>query len=182
MGFCNDPRRRQWQNPEAILTSVRLNKGDVFIDIGCGDGYFALPAARIVGKEGKIYGVDINRDFVNALEKKAISEGLGNITLKVGRAEDTLFCDSCADFVFFGIDLHDFEEPMKVLSNAWKMLKPSGRVIDLDWKKEHMEIGPPFQKRFSEGKAVELIEKSGFGVESVKNSGSFHYMIVALRR
>ena len=69
------------------------------------------------------------------LREKAEGEGLGNLILKVGRAEDTVLCPACADIVFFGIVLHDFEEPARVLVSATKMLKPTGRLVKLDWKK-----------------------------------------------
>lgn len=132
MSFCKDPRRRERQNPEGILEDLGLRKGNIFVDVGCGYGFFTLPAAGIVGREGKVYCVDVDQDSISALEKKSLSEDLDNITLKAGRAEETLFCDSCADFVFFGVDLHDFDNPSEVLTNARKMLKPSGKLIDLD--------------------------------------------------
>ncbi len=55
----NDPERRKMQNPESILIDIGLKPGMIFVDIGCGDGYFALPAARMVGPEGKVIAIDI---------------------------------------------------------------------------------------------------------------------------
>jgi len=104
---------------------------------------------------------------------------VANMQLKVGRAEDVVLCHACADFVFFGIDLHDFADPVKVLTNAHKMLKPTGKVVDLDWKKEEMEFGPPLAKRFSEERAVRLIETAGFTVESVKEIKPYFYLVIA---
>ena len=107
----------------------------IFVDVGCGDGFFAVPAARLVGNEGKVYCVDADPEAINRLKKKATKEGLVSFKLKTGLAEKTIFCNSCADIVFFGIVFHDFRDQIKVLSNAKKMLKPTGRLIDLDWKK-----------------------------------------------
>ncbi len=81
-----------------------------------------------------------------------------NITAKAGKAEDTVFCKKCADFIFYSMDLHDFNDPAKVLKNAKQMVKPTGQLIDLDWKKQEMSFGPPVAIRFSEEKATELIE------------------------
>ena len=50
----------------------------------------------------------------------------------LGRAEDTIFCEACADIVFFGMVLHDFSDPVKVLLNTGRMLKATGRLVDLD--------------------------------------------------
>ena len=52
--LIDDHERRKWQNPEAILSSIGLRPGFTLIDIGCGSGFFALPAAKIVGKKGKV--------------------------------------------------------------------------------------------------------------------------------
>jgi len=151
----------------------------VFVDIGCGRGFFTLPAARIVGKGGKVYGVDIDDEILAELRVKADKEGLDNIVLKTGEAERVIPCRSCADFVFYGIDLHDFMEPKKALANARIMLKKDGRLIDLDWKKETMEIGPPVQIRFSHEEARELIEEAGFKTEHIAEAGKYHYIIIA---
>jgi hypothetical protein len=81
--------------------------------------------------------------------------------------------------VFFGIVLHDFENPEKVIQNARIMLKPDGKLIDLDWKKKAMSLGPPLPLRFSEAKARDLITANGFKVESIRNNGIYHYIITA---
>jgi ubiquinone/menaquinone biosynthesis C-methylase UbiE len=153
----------------------------VFIDVGCGDGYFALPAARRVGPQGKVYAVDRDATAVDRLRAQAVREGLDNLFSEVRLAEETVVCEGCADYVFFGIDLHDFEDPVQVLLNAKKMLRPQGHLIDLDWKDESMEFGPPQQKRFSIEKARHLIESAGFTIASVTDAGPYHYLIITSR-
>ncbi len=180
--FTDEKERRKWQNPEAILIEVGVKKGFAFVDIGCGAGFFAVPAARIVGKGGKVYGVDADSEAIERLKQKASREGLDNFNLKVGRAEETIFCDKCADIVFFGIVLHDFQDPRKVLSNAKRMLKPAGQLIDLDWKEEPMRFGPPLQIRFSARKASNLIEKAGYKIDYAKEEGPYHYLIAATQK
>ena len=178
---ADDPERKRWQNPEQILSSIGLMEGMVFIDLGCGEGYFAIPAARRVGQHGKVYAVDINADSVERLRTRAEKEGLKNIISRVGEAEKTRFCEGCADIVFFGIDLHDFRDPVMVLENAKQMLGPAGRLVDLDWKDEPMEMGPPLGKRFSIKKARHLIESVGLRIQSVQKAGPYHYLIIAGR-
>jgi ubiquinone/menaquinone biosynthesis C-methylase UbiE len=174
----NDPERRKWQDPEAILKGIGLKSGDVFADIGCGGGFFALPAARIVGEKGKIYGVDASEESISGLKAQAAREGLKNLYLTVGKAEESVLCRQCADFVFFGIALHDFQDPSRVLENAKIMIKPDGELVDLDWKK-NAEIGPPLHIRFDEAKAIRLITEAGFKVEKTGDSGIYHYLIIA---
>ena len=175
----DDPERRQWQDPEKILSSLGVAPGMVFIDVGCGDGYFALPAARRVGPQGKVYAVDIDASAIQRLRQQAAREGLDHLFADVGEAEETVVCEGCADYVFFGIDLHDFVNPARVLLNAKQMLGSGGRVIDLDWKDEPMEFGPPPTKRFPVDKARYLIESAGFEIAQVTDAGPYHYLIIA---
>jgi ubiquinone/menaquinone biosynthesis C-methylase UbiE len=156
-----------------------LKLGFTFIDVGCGNGFFALPAARLVGDKGKVYGIDANAEAIGMLKKTAMKEGLRNLNLKVGEAEKTVLCEACADIVFFGIVLHDFTDAARVLANAKRMLNSTGRLVDLDWKKEPMNFGPPLRIRFNEEKAVSLIQAAGFKINSVKDAGPYHYMIIA---
>jgi ubiquinone/menaquinone biosynthesis C-methylase UbiE len=174
----NDPERRKWQDPEAILVEIGLKKGDVFADIACGGGFFTLPAARVVGEKGEIYGLDINEKSIAEIKAEAEKEGFKNLVLTSGRAEDTIVCRGCADIVFFGMALHDFQDPAKVLANAKVTLRPNGKLVDLDWKKE-ASMGPPPHIRFDENKASGLMRDAGFTIESVKNSGPYHYLIIA---
>jgi ubiquinone/menaquinone biosynthesis C-methylase UbiE len=179
-GILHDEQeRRKWQNPEDILAEIGLRPGMTFMDIGCGQGFFTIPAARIVGDSGKIYASDISQTNINKLREKVISAGLTNVIMETVKAEELKLSEIYADIIFFGIVLHDFENPRKVLANAHSMLKPAGRLANLDWKNEPMDLGPPSHIRFSEEKAKHLIESSGFKVQLIKESGLYHYIIIA---
>jgi ubiquinone/menaquinone biosynthesis C-methylase UbiE len=177
--FGEETLRRKWRNPETTLKSIGLRSGMVFMDIGCGDGFFAVPAAQLVGEKGVVYGVDIDASAIERLKDKAEEKGLKNVTAKVGEAEETVFCEECADIVFYGRVLHDFRDPAKVLCNAKRMLKPTGTLVDLDWKKKPTVFGPPVRIRFSEEQAASLIKAAGFTIESVKAAGRNFYIVTA---
>ena len=145
----NDPERKQWQNPEEILAGAGLRHGMTFIDIGCGEGFFSIPAAHMVGENGHVYAFDINEEAIHQLVIQAGGGTSDHLTTRTGTEKIRVLCEGCADMVFFGIDLHDFNDPEKVLMNARIMLKPEGVLVDLDWKDQPMEFGPPLEKRFS---------------------------------
>jgi ubiquinone/menaquinone biosynthesis C-methylase UbiE len=166
-GFSLDESiRRNWFNPEKVLKNIGLRPGMVFADIGCGDGFFTILAAQVVGKKGMVYAVDTDASAIARLKRKAAEKGLDNVKAVVAEAEETVFCERCADVIFYSIVLHDFRDPTKVLRNAKRMLKLDGLLVDLDWKKKQMEHGPPFRIRFSEE-------------ESVAEAGSNHYLVMA---
>jgi ubiquinone/menaquinone biosynthesis C-methylase UbiE len=175
----DEQERRKWQNPENVLAEIGLQPGMTFMDVGCGQGFFTIPAAKIVGESGKVYASDVNEANINKLQEKVTAAGLTNVIAQTGKAEDLKLCDVCADVIFFGIVLHDFQDPLKVLANAHAMLKPTGRLVNLDWKKEPMEFGPPLHIRFSQEKATQFIEASGFKIQTTKASGLYHYIISA---
>jgi FkbM family methyltransferase len=179
-GFSLDEKtRRGWFNPEKILQDAGLTTGMVFVDVGCGDGFFTMLAAQFVGKTGRVYAVDADAAAIERLKQRSSERGFVNVKAVVAEAEETVFCDECADVVFYSIVLHDFHDAAKVLQNARRMVKASGKVVDLDWKKQRMAFGPPEHIRFSEEKASELLEAAGFKIQSVADVGPHHYIVTA---
>jgi len=178
----DEAARRRRQHPESILKEIGIRPGSTFIDVGCGDGFFALPAARMVGPRGRVCGIDIDAEALDLLGERAFREGLDNIVLHHGMAEEIVLCDSCADIVFFGIDLHDFIDPVRVLRNAERMAAPDGVIVDLDWKKEPLPLGPPVGKKFSPEHAAALMAEAGLEVRTVAESEPYHYVITAVPR
>jgi ubiquinone/menaquinone biosynthesis C-methylase UbiE len=170
---------RKWHHPEISLESLGLRSGMTFMDVGCGYGFFTIQAASIVGETGKVYAVDIAASSIARLKREAAEKGLKNIRAEVAAAEETVFCDACADIVFYSIVLHDFIDPAKVLHNAKRMIKASGTLVNLDWKKKPMPLGPPLKIRFSEEQAANLIKQAGFTIESVNDLGSNFYIVTA---
>ena len=170
---------RMWHHPEISLESICLRSGMTFMDVGCGYGFFTIPAASIVGEKGKVYAVDVEASSIDRLKREANEKGLKNIHAEVGAAEETVFCDACTDVVFYSTVLHDFRDPAKVLRNAKRMLKPSGKLVNLDWKKKPTEFGPPLQIRVSEEQAANLIKQAGFTIISVVDLESDFYIVTA---
>ena len=162
-----ETERRKRQNPEAILEMAGLKKGMRFIDSGCNDGFFTLPAARIVGGSGKIYAIDIDNEALLRLKRKLDSEGINNTEIINQPSEEVLIEDAEADIVFFGIVLHDFYDPLKVLTNSKQMLKAGGHIFDFDWQKKVSLYGPPYQIRFSPEQMKQLAAKAGLTVGSI---------------
>lgn len=114
--FYDENERVKFQNPKTILSESGLKPGHTFMDIGCGDGFFSIPAAKIVGEKGKVYCLDIDNTAMKKLREKAEKENLRNLNLTVGEAEKNILCEACADMVFFGIVLHDFKDTIRVFN------------------------------------------------------------------
>ncbi len=179
-GFSiEESTRRTWYDPEFVLRETGLTEGMVFADIGCGEGFFSILAANIVGAKGAVYALDIDARAIDRLRARASEKGLVNVHAVTGAAEDTVMCSQCVDAAFLSMVLHDFDHPEKVLVNIKQMLKPHGLIVNLDWKKKQMDFGPPVRVRFSEEKVMELLEQAGFTITKVEEAGPYHYIVVA---
>jgi ubiquinone/menaquinone biosynthesis C-methylase UbiE len=115
---------------------------------------------------------------MQTLESRLRRENL-EVVLNVAKAEDTVFCESCIDMVFFSIVLHDFQDQHKVLQNSRTMIKKRGLLVNIDWKKES-PFGPPEWKKFSPQKAISLIEEAGFKIVDVVDDHEYLYTITAM--
>ena len=76
------PREKEWQtyfSPRKTLVALGLKKGMVVADLGCGYGTFTNAAARIVGKNGEVYAIDIDREMLRVVTKRAREKHLKNV-------------------------------------------------------------------------------------------------------
>ncbi len=169
--------RLRTQDPLKILMDIGLKRGDVFMDIGSNDGFFTIPASKIVGKEGQVYAVDIDEEAIEKLKGYLKDMQIFNVETFISQGEDFLIDKNIADIVFLGTVLHDFSNPTKVLKNAFLMLKEGGLLIDFDWKKENTVIGPPMDIRLSEREASLMISKANFSNIEIKDISDNFYEI-----
>ncbi|KUK99706.1 MAG: Methyltransferase type 11 [Methanoculleus marisnigri] len=73
-----------------------------------------------------------------------------------------------------------FVDPVRVLANAKRMALDAGVIVDVDWKKESLPLGPPPAKKFSTEHAASLMAEAGLLVTTVAESGPYHYIITAV--
>jgi ubiquinone/menaquinone biosynthesis C-methylase UbiE len=92
------------KNPYRLLNTAGLNKGQQVLEVGCGPGFFTIPASRIVGEEGHVYAVDINPLAVARVKEKIKKEAIQNVTAICVNASNTGLPDKSIDLAFlFGL-------------------------------------------------------------------------------
>ena len=92
------------KNPYRSLKTAGLRQGQKVLEVGCGPGFFTIPAAKMVGREGIIYATDINHRAIKKVEEKMRKYGIGNIKPILGNAADSGLQDSSIDMAFiFGL-------------------------------------------------------------------------------
>ena len=93
-------------------------------------------------------------------------------------AQDTKITRHTLDLVLFANLLHDIDDKPSFLNEARMIMKPSGSAVDVDWKKERSEFGPPLSVRLGEDEARHLVEQSGLTVVRTVDPGPYHYGLV----
>lgn len=173
--ILEDEERRKFLPPEKILKEVGVREGVVMADVGCGTGYFTLPAAKLV-KDGRVFAVDVQEEMLELLKQRA--EGLENL-MPVKSEEDAIpLPDESVDIVFMGDVLHELEGDA-TLREVHRILRRRGVLGIVEWRKEDTGIGPPVEDRLSEQEAVRMLEGVGFAVERCFQVHPYHYCIVA---
>lgn len=167
--------RKKELDPLKYLKEKGLKKGMAFADIGCGPGFFVFPASEIVGKEGKIYALDTQQEMLNELKKRRPAENV--IVLKSD--ETNLPVEGKAvDMALMVFVLHEVHHPVDFLKEVKRTLKPSGKLIVIDWEKKVEENGPPFEERVPKEKAGEIFAQAGFKNIETNSLNPSHYEVV----
>ncbi|ACP47307.1 precorrin-6Y C5,15-methyltransferase(decarboxylating), CbiT subunit [Sulfolobus islandicus Y.N.15.51] len=110
------------------LSKLRIRKGDMILDIGCGTGSVTVEASLLVGSTGKVYGVDKEEKAINLTRRNAEKFGvLNNIVLIKGEAPEILFTiNEKFDRIFIGGGSEKIKE---IISASWEIIKKGGRVV-----------------------------------------------------
>ena len=105
-----------------------LRSGEHVVDVGCGAGIDSLIAARMVGEDGQVIGVDMTPAMLHKARRNAMEPGLGNVTFREGYGEALPVESDWADVVISNGALNLFPDKLAGLQEMARVLKPSGRL------------------------------------------------------
>ena len=167
-------------DPEVVFNELKLKEGDVFLDLGCGPGDYAIQASNIVGPSGAVYALDKWLYLVDSLLEKADAQGLENIKAMVSDITRPFpIEDGCIDVCLLSTVLHIFnlsEIEETIFNEIKRVLKPDGRVAIIECKKEDQPFGPPKHMRLSPDDIEDTIQRYGFEKVGFADLG-YNYMI-----
>jgi len=180
--YLDSDERRSYLDASKILRAFQLREGSSLADIGAGTGYFALPAAELVGASGHVFAVDLAPEMLEDLQAKLRSKPVPHLTVVQSTEDRIPLGDASVDFAFLACVLHELDGRGTLLE-CRRILRPQGRLGVVDWKKEEMEFGPPKAHRLDEHHARALLADAGFAATRTFEAGPYHYGIEAkLRR
>lgn len=163
----NDPDRLKDIPPQEIWERLEMEDAAVLVDIGAGTGFFSIPFQKLT-KTGCVFACDISDTMVQWMQENLCPDHPGIKPLKMEEAKIPLG-DKMADLVFMINLHHELEDPETLLKESCRVLKDSGKIFIVDWKKKEMPQGPPLSIRVF----PESIEKqlSDAGFRQIKTHG-----------
>jgi ubiquinone/menaquinone biosynthesis C-methylase UbiE len=165
--------RKTWQNPEKIRQMLELKPSYVVADLGCGSGYFTVPISRQVKK---VYAIDVQKEMLEFLEQKIQKQKILNVTTLLSKENEIPLKNESVDLLLSVNTLHEFRDKEKTISEIQRVLRPEGRAVMVDFKKDSSR-GPPVSIRVSKEQAVRLFEKQGLTVLKTRDL-KYHYLLI----
>ncbi|MEJ2719961.1 MAG: class I SAM-dependent methyltransferase, partial [bacterium] len=139
------PERDKFQKPEQVMETLAFKPGEKVADIGAGSGYFTIPVAKAVGKEGLVWAIDIRAEMLDYIDARLEGEGLENVRLMLVDPDDPQLPQGKVDTILLVDTWHYIRDP-EYAKKLRAGLAPGGRVVVIDYRPKPWEDrpwGPP---------------------------------------
>ncbi len=170
-------------DPVKNLKTLGLKESDIVADLGAGTGFYSVAAGALV-PQGKVYAVEVVKDYLMTVKNKAKEAHLNNVECLWGDIEKiggTKIKDGIVDAVIASNILFQVENKDKFIEEAKRILKPNGQVLLIDWTPDSFVVGARADKIIPKSKAREMFEKKGFTWERDIDAGAHHYGMILIK-
>jgi ubiquinone/menaquinone biosynthesis C-methylase UbiE len=172
-------------NPFKLLEHVGIQEGDHVADLGCGSlGHFVFPAAQLVGGDGMVFAVDIQRAVLEHVEKTAKQEQMTNVKCvwsDIDVLGATRIQPSSLDLTLLVNNLFLSQNRPQMVREMARLTKPGGRMVVVEWKATKTPVGPPVTHRMSEAEAKTALQSPFFYLTQEFEAGPCHYGLLYTR-
>jgi len=177
LGLLEGPDRDAFQRPEQIMDALQIGENSVVADLGAGGGWFTVRLARRV-LNGRVYAEDIQSQMIQAIERRVQREGLQKIvTIVLGTPTDPKIPEPL-DAVLIVDTYHEMEQPVALLRNVAKLLKPTGTVGIVNYKKDGGGPGPPMEERVDPEKVIRDARAAGLELRKRETFLRYQYLLI----
>jgi predicted methyltransferase len=179
LSIFEDAKREENLQINRVMDILGLKAGTSIADLGAGSGWFTLRAARRVGDQGVVYAVEINQDYLNHIATRAETEKLVNIKTILGKEDDPTLPERSVDAVLILKTYHEISEPIRLLENLRKSLRPNAKIgiIDRNGKGDDHGIAQETVVKEATQAGFKLIEKYDF----VKPDGMDYFLVLQVK-
>jgi SAM-dependent methyltransferase len=168
--------------PDAALDALDLTAGLVVADVGAGSGYMTVRMAQRVGPGGHVYATDIQPEMIALLKQRLADEKITNVTPVLGLVADPKLPEGAIDLELLVDVYHEFSAPQEMLRGLRKALKPGGRLVLLEYRKEDPRIPILELHKMSVAQAEQEVEAEGFELTRVDERLPRQHILVFTKR
>jgi ubiquinone/menaquinone biosynthesis C-methylase UbiE len=166
-GWLDRPEREAEEQPEQALDALKIRAGMTVADVGAGTGYMALRMARRVGPSGKVYANDLQPEMLQKLRARSQREKLSNVETVQGTEADPKLPPNTMDLVLLVDVYHEFSQPQAMLDKIRESLKPDGRLVLLEYRKEDPAVPIRIEHKMSVAEVKTEVEAQGYKLDQV---------------
>jgi predicted methyltransferase len=177
LGMLEGPDRDAYQRPDQIMDALSISEASVVADLGAGGGWFTVRLARRVGPNGRVYAEDIQPQMIEAIDRRVQREGLRNVILKLGTPVDPKLPPKSLDAVLIVDAYHEMEQPVALLRNVAKALKPDGVIGIVNYTKDGGGPGPAMEERVDPGQVIADARAAGLELRKRDNFLRYQYLL-----
>lgn len=132
LAIFEDADRAQKLQVERVMDLLGIKRGSTVADIGAGSGWFTVRGARRVGKEGTVYAVEINPDYIRHIKRRAKREKLSNIRTVLGKPDNPLLPSESIDAVLLLKTYHEIAQPVPLLRHLRAAMRRGAKLGIID--------------------------------------------------
>ncbi len=166
-GWLDRPERETEEEPDKALDAIGIRPGMTVADVGAGTGYMSLRMARRVGPNGKVYANDLQPEMLTRLGARAQREKLSNVETVLGAEADPKLPAGKIDLILLVDVYHEFGQPQVMLQKMRESLKPDGRLVLLEYRKEDPKVPIRPEHKMSVTEVKTEVEAEGFELDQV---------------
>lgn len=175
----DNPRRREMLPVNQVLNEIGLKAADNFADIGCGIGYFSIPAAAVIGEKGMVYALDVEPEMIEELDKKIEENSLSNIETLITEEYDFKLEEKSISYAFMCTVLHEIEDKVRFINEAKRILTDGGKIAIIEWIKSESDWGPPISHRLDSSEVKQALLNCGFRDALSVELNEYFYIVMA---
>ena len=172
------PGRVTEEQPERALGVIGVRPGQVVADVGAGSGYYTVRLARRVSPGGKVYATDIQPEMLALLEKRVAREGVSGVVPVLATTDDPRLPDAALDLVLMVDVYHELAKPQETLRRLKRTLKPQGRLVLIEFRKEDDAVPIRLEHKMSVAEAKLELEAEGFHLARVSDVLPWQHILI----
>ncbi len=154
--------RQKEEDCQTMLEQLGVKPGMAVCDMGCGNGFYALQLAELVGPEGQVLGVDIQPEMLRLMQARAEEKGIQNVRPILGSVTTPQLPDDKVDLILCVDVYHEFSHPEQMLAAMRKSLSPDGVVVLVEFREEDSSVPIKPLHKMSKKQIMKELPPNGF--------------------